>query len=72
MKEQARSQYFLALYNVTTSSLIDLEFRTKSKIQQVETDVDRRFDNLTNETRLSQYSVGIQLSNMQSVFEMKF
>ncbi|XP_063448220.1 uncharacterized protein LOC134727764 [Mytilus trossulus] len=36
MKERARSQDFLALYNMTTNSLNELEVRTHSKINQLE------------------------------------
>ncbi|CAG2198137.1 unnamed protein product [Mytilus edulis] len=78
MKERARSQDFLALYNMTTDSLNNLEVRTQSKIKQLEIDhissvraIDHRVDNLINKTRLSQYSVGTQLSNIQSDFMMK-
>ncbi|CAG2197926.1 unnamed protein product [Mytilus edulis] len=36
MKERARSQDFLALYNMTTNSLNELEVRTHIKINQLE------------------------------------
>ncbi|VDI04045.1 Hypothetical predicted protein [Mytilus galloprovincialis] len=70
IKERARSKDFLALYNMTTSSLTDLELRT----QHVVTAVDQRVDNLTNETRFAQKGLGLQLSNIhknQSDFAMK-
>ena len=74
IKERARGQDFMALYNMTTSSLNDLEVRTKTKFKQVENDIDQRVDNLTNETRFAQHIVGIQLNNIhknQSEFGRK-
>lgn len=74
MKERARGQDFLALYNMTTNSLNELDVRTQSKFQQVETDVDQRVDTLTNETRFAQNSIGIHLNNIhknQSDFALK-
>lgn len=74
MNERARGQDFLALYNMTTNSLNELDVRTQSKFQQVETDVDQRVDTLTNETRFAQNNIVIHLNNIhknQSEFAVK-
>ncbi|CAC5415920.1 unnamed protein product [Mytilus coruscus] len=80
MNERACSQDFLALYNMTTSSLNDLKVRAQRNVKQLENDyitsvrtIDHRVDNLINETRVSQNNVGKELSYIhknQSDFAM--
>ncbi|XP_071181351.1 myosin-11-like [Mytilus edulis] len=48
LKEHARSQDFLALYNMTTHSFTDLEMRTDSKIQQLSNQHNISFSDLKN------------------------
>ncbi|VDI62280.1 Hypothetical predicted protein [Mytilus galloprovincialis] len=48
LKEHARSQDFLALYNMTTHSFTDLEMRTDSKIQQLSNQHNISFSNIKN------------------------
>ncbi|CAG2231708.1 unnamed protein product [Mytilus edulis] len=68
MTERARSEDFLALYNMTTSSMNDLQVRTQRKMKQLENDyntsvttIDRRIDNFINETRVSQNNIAAEL-----------
>ncbi|CAG2185915.1 unnamed protein product [Mytilus edulis] len=80
LKERARSQDFLALYNMTTHSFSDLEMRTDSKIQQLLNQHNISFSNikdrmyrLNNDTLQShntsvislERSLEIQLKNIE-------
>ncbi|XP_063448449.1 interaptin-like [Mytilus trossulus] len=72
VQEHARSQDFLALYNLTTSSLNELTVHTNSKLNQLENEhntsvrlMDHRMEFLMNETRMTQQSMDIQFSNIQ-------
>ncbi|CAG2257449.1 unnamed protein product [Mytilus edulis] len=80
LKERARSQDFLALYNMTTHSFSDLEMRTDSKIQQLSNQHNISFSNikdrmyrLNNDTLQShntsvislERSLEIQLKNIE-------
>ncbi|CAG2221557.1 unnamed protein product [Mytilus edulis] len=68
VQERARSQDFLALYNLTTSSLNELTMHTKQLENEHNTSVrmmDHRIDYLMNETRVIQNSMDIQFSNIQ-------
>lgn len=68
VQERARSQDFLALYNLTTSSLNELTMHTKQLENEHNTSVrmmDHRIDYLMNETRVIQKSMDIQFSNIQ-------